>query len=165
VQLTVASFFLTVPLLLAALFVWCHFYLQHLWEEMSKLPAIFPDGRPLFRRVHPWLLNTMVSAHFPILKKNRPLLTHLQTFAGVLLAWWMGPLTVTGLWWRYLCRHDLAGSLLQSILAATVAIGGLALQSLAGATMRGKPRGARLIRAYGSASNDSGSGWRKPCRS
>ena len=140
VQLTVASFFLTVPLLLAALFVWCHFYLQHLWEEMSKLPAIFPDGRPLFRRVHPWLLNTMVSAHFPILKKNRPLLTHLQTFAGVLLAWWMVPLTIAGLWWRYLCRHDLTGSIVQAVLAATVAIGGLGLQSLAGATMRGKPR-------------------------
>ena len=140
VQLTVASFFLTVPLLLAALYVWCHFYLQHLWEELSKLPAIFPDGRPLFRRVHPWLLNTMVSAHFPILQKNRPLLTHLQTFAGVLLAWWMAPLTIAGLWWRYLCRHDLTGSIVQAILAGTVAIGGLGLQSLAGATMRGKRR-------------------------
>jgi uncharacterized protein YjbI with pentapeptide repeats len=146
IQVSVPTFYMAVPVLLVALFMWCHFYLQHLWEELAELPAIFPDGRPLFRRVYPWLLNTMVTAHFPILKKDRPLLTHLQTFAGVLLAWWVVPATVVAFWWKYLRRHDPLSSTEQLVLAA-IAIGAAALlQELAGATLRGETRRSLSLR-------------------
>lgn len=140
IQVPVSAFFIFLPILLFSLFVWCQFYLQHLWEELAQLPARLPDGRPLYRRVYPWLLNSMVSIHFPILKSDRPLLTHLQVLSSVFLAWWIVPLTMTSLWWRFLHRHQLLTSSLQGALAVLAFFAGGLLQRLAGATLQGVSR-------------------------
>jgi len=126
--------------LLLCLFIWCHFYLQHLWEELAQLPGRLPDGRPLYRRVYPWLLNSMVSIHFPVLKKDRPFFTHLQILSGALLAWWIVPATIAMVWWRYIPRHEFLTSSYHVAAMAFALMTGLLLQNLAGATLRGVVR-------------------------
>jgi uncharacterized protein YjbI with pentapeptide repeats len=128
------------PLVLLAIYVWTHFYLQHLWEELAQLPAIFQDSRPLYKKVYPWFLNSFVSAHFPILRKDRPLLTHIQILCSVAITWWMVPATVLLLWARYLGCHDKFGSGLQlGVLAIAISMA-VFLQRLAGATLHGDKR-------------------------
>ena len=74
------------PFLLLCVYFYFHFYLQKLWEELSSFPAVFSDGRSLYTKADPWLLNDLVRAHLPMLKTNRPFLSYFQLWISVLLA-------------------------------------------------------------------------------
>jgi len=130
------------PLVLLLQYLWTHFYLQHLWEELAQLPAIFQDSRKLYRKVYPWFLSAFVSAHFPILKTDRPLFTHLQILCAVAITWWLVPFTILLLWARYLRSHDLFGTLVQMGVLSIAFMAATSLQLLAGATLQGKERRA-----------------------
>lgn len=111
----IAGFYGVMPFILLALFVYFHLYLQRLWRELSGLPAVFPDGKPLHEKAHPWLLNSLVCAHVEKLKDNRPALSRLETGLSILLAWWVVPLTNMLFWLRSLQRHDWVLTSLQLI--------------------------------------------------
>jgi len=49
-DIPIVSFYIVTPLVLLGIFIYFHIYLQRLWEAMSQLPAIFPDGRGSMRR-------------------------------------------------------------------------------------------------------------------
>lgn len=134
------------PIILLVVYLWMQFYLQHLWVELSQLPAGFQDSRPIYMKVYPWFLNMFVSVHFPILRKDRPLLTHLQVAFSVAVTWWLVPATTFLLWMKYLSCHDKLGTGIQvGVLSITIAVAAF-LQYLAGATLRGEQR--RPIRFY-----------------
>lgn len=114
----IVGFYLAGPLLLLALHVYFHLHLIRLWEGLTMLPAIFPDGRRLDQVAYPWLLNGMVCAHFPPLRRQRPTFSRIQSLLALLLAWWLAPLTLLGLWVRYLRRHDWTITLIQTLLVA-----------------------------------------------
>src|SRR6516225_6078534 len=101
----IVGFFYVAPLLLLGVFFYLHFYLQKLWQELSILPAIFPDGNPLYAKIDPWLLNDLVRIYRPTLKGRTPFLARLQLWISVLLAWWVVPLTLLLFWVRYLVCH------------------------------------------------------------
>lgn len=44
-EIPIAWFFGVAPGILLAIFLYFHLHLQHLWEGLADLPAIFPDGR------------------------------------------------------------------------------------------------------------------------
>ena len=68
-----------------ALFIYFHIYLQRLWEVLATLPAIFPDGRRLDERSHPWLLGDLVRRYLPRLRRQRLALSRLQSGVSILL--------------------------------------------------------------------------------
>ena len=51
-EIPIAWFYIAAPLVLIALYLYFHFYLQGLWESLASLPAIFPDGKRLDERAY-----------------------------------------------------------------------------------------------------------------
>ena len=128
VGISVFSFYFAAPLLLFATYIYFHLNLQHLWEALATLPAVFPDGQRLDQRVYPWLLNWLASAYFPQINKldrdRRPFLTDLQKYLGAFFAWLFVPLTLLLFWFRYLYVRDLWVTLWHlGIIAAAVWFG------------------------------------------
>ncbi len=109
-EIPIAGFYWVAPILLLGVYVYLHLYLQRLWEGLADLPAVFPDGKPLNKEVYPWLLSGLVRAHFKRLKDERPLLSRLENWATIFLAWWIVPVTVLVFWGRYLPRHEWIGT-------------------------------------------------------
>ncbi len=136
----VVLFYWAGPALLVGLYFYFHLYLQRLWEGLANLPAIFPDGRTLDRKAHPWLLNGLVLAYFVRLRGNRPPLSRLQNCFSVLLAWWIVPCTLLLFWIRFLPRHDWGGTILHVLLIVVSIWAGLILNRLAVKTLRGIDR-------------------------
>ncbi len=134
----IAGFFGVAPAILLAIYLYFHFYLQRLWEGLTDLPAVFPDGRPLDKRAYPWLLNALVRSHFALLREKRPPISRLQTGVSILLAWWAVPFTIALFWLRSLQRHDwlLTGFLVAFLILAIVWAAWF--QRLAKITLRGQ---------------------------
>jgi uncharacterized protein YjbI with pentapeptide repeats len=136
-DIPLVRFYAAAPLLLLCMYLYFHLQLQRLWEELSELPAVFPDGRPLDKKAYPWLLNVLVRDHLPRLREQRSHLAMWQSRISSFFAWGLVPLTVTLAWARYLHAHDW---FLTSWHIAGVAVGvgiGVAFLRLAEATLRG----------------------------
>lgn len=133
----IVGFYIVAPIILLCIYFYFHFYLQKLWEELAQLPAIFPDGKPLYQRADPWLFNDLVRAHFTRLKKDRPFLSYLQQWISILLAWGLVPITLLLFWGRYLVRRDKIWSSILGILLLISIVFGFQLYRLARNTMRG----------------------------
>jgi uncharacterized protein YjbI with pentapeptide repeats len=109
-EIPIAWFYIVAPLILICIYFYFHLYLIKLWEALSGLPAIFPDGKRLDEIAYPWLLNGLVRRHFKLLKKNRPFIAHVQEWITIFLAWWVVPITMIAFWLRYIPRHDWLGT-------------------------------------------------------
>lgn len=140
-QIPIVGFYWAAPLLLLGLYFYFHLYLQRLWEGLARLPAIFPDGRPLHERAYPWFLNGLVCAHFKLLRSSRPHLSRLQVFLSAILAWWVVLATLLLIWARYLPRHDWKGTLLHATLLGLSIGTGFLFQRLTRTTLRGEAKG------------------------
>lgn len=149
-KIPIVGFYWAAPLCLLALYGYFHLFLLRLWEELAELPAVFPDGKPLDKKVYPWLLNDLVRAYLVYLKDNPPPLFHLQKWFCIGLAWWMVPLTMVALWLRYLPRHDWAGTSLHVILVVTAIVAGFLFHRLAATTLRRENRGIppQMVKIY-----------------
>ena len=115
-SIPIVGFYFIAPVLLLLTFFYFHFYLQKLWEELGSLPAFFPDGLPLSSKADPWLLNDLVRSHIGKLRINRPFMSYAQQWISTFLAWWVVPITLIMFWVRYLRRHDIYGTVLQSVV-------------------------------------------------
>ena len=109
-RVPVVGFYLLTPVLLLGFYAYLHLYLKRLWEGLAALPAVFPDNRTLDQAAYPWLLNGMICALRPRLARYRPDLFRLQYMASVVAAWCVVPLTILGLWGRFLTRQDPVGT-------------------------------------------------------
>jgi kumamolisin len=138
----IVGFFYIAPLLLLCAYFYFHFYLQKLWDELGALPAIFPDGKPLYSKADPWLLGDLVRVHSRNLKKRTPFLSNLQIWISVVLAWWIVPLTLLMFWARYLVRHELIGTIFHSLACAASIASAIFLYRLARSTLQGVERRA-----------------------
>ena len=166
-EIPIAWFYWAAPIILITLFVYLHFYLQHLWALLAQLPAIFPDGKRLDQRAYPWLLTGIVRRHFDLLKKDRylpdkkdensldgepetwkprPAITHLKEWVTILLAWWVVPVTLLAFALRYLPRHEVWGTAFHVALLVASIWGAISFYGLAAITLRGEP--SRLHRHW-----------------
>ncbi len=134
----IAGFFGVAPVILFAIYLYFHFYLQRLWEALADLPAGLPDGRPLDKRAYPWLLNGLVRSHFLQLKEDRPPLSRLQALVSTLLAWWAVPFTIALFWLRYLPRHEWVGTGFHLAFLVLAIVCAVWFQRLARITLRGQ---------------------------
>jgi uncharacterized protein YjbI with pentapeptide repeats len=134
----IAGFFGVAPVILFAIYLYFQFYLLRLWQALADLPAVFPDGRPLDKRVYPWLLNGLVRSHFVRLKKGRLPLSRLQALVSILLAWWVVPFTIALFWLRYLPRHEWTGTGFHMTFLVLAIVNAVWFQRLAKITLRGQ---------------------------
>ena len=134
--LPIIGFYIVAPLVLLALFLYLHLYMQRLWEEFARLPAVFPDGKMLDRKAYPWLLLSIVCAHSPRLRRSRPPLSRLQEIISVAIAWGIVPATLFLIWIRYLRAHEWFGTTVHIILLGVSLSGGVFLYRLAVTTLR-----------------------------
>lgn len=141
-EVPIAYFYMAAPFILIGLFIYLHLYLQRLWEGLSKLPAIFVDGKRLDERAYPWLLNGLVRRHFEKLKKGRSLMAHLEEYVSIFLAWWVVPATLGLFWYWYLVRHDWIGTSLHMGFIVLSAIAAMFFNRSHVRTLRGRKRTA-----------------------
>jgi uncharacterized protein YjbI with pentapeptide repeats len=93
VDFSLRGFYHVVPVLLALGFGYFHLQMQRVWEEISGLPAIFPDGKAIDQKVHPWLVTGIARAHIPYLRGEPVRYFRLQRIVVIGLAWGSVPLT------------------------------------------------------------------------
>ena len=136
----IVGFFFIGPLSLMAAYVYLHFYLQKLWDEVGRLPAVFPDGTPLHRKTDPWLLTDLVLVHSRRLKGSSSFLVNLQIWVSVFLTWWVVPLTLLLFWNRYLDRQEFVGTIFHSVACGVAVSSAIFLYRVAGKTLSGMQR-------------------------
>ncbi len=140
-QFLTQPLYMVVPLILISIYVFFHLYMQRNWESIGTLPAIFPDGTSLPKKLHRWFLNCFVRRNFRILKKQRSITAKLEEESAILIGWWAVPITLMGFWIRYLPRRDWIGTGLHIIfffaaLAAALGFYQLSVNNLNGAANR-----------------------------
>jgi hypothetical protein len=138
-EMKASAFYYTAPLLLTLLFGYFHLQMQRLWERLAMLPAVFPDGKPVDRKVHPWLVTDVSRAHVKLLKeKGTPAFFVLQRFVVVLLVWVLVPVTIVYFTWMYPLSFNKWGGLFLHILSATVVSGSVMAYGKAARTLEQK---------------------------
>ena len=80
----------------------------------------------------------LVRAHFKLLQKERPPFSQLQEVLSVILAWWVVPFTLYGVWARYIPRHDWIGTGIHLALIAGVLGFAVVSHRFAVETLRGE---------------------------
>ena len=105
-DMPILGFYCAIPIILLALFIYFHLYLQRLWEALVTLPSVFPDGRRLDEKSHPWLLTDLVRRHLPRLQTELVALSRLQSTVSVVLGYWVVPITLAALWLRLFPLHN-----------------------------------------------------------
>jgi uncharacterized protein YjbI with pentapeptide repeats len=136
-EIPIVLFYIVAPFILLGLYSYFHLYMQHLWEGLAKLPAIFPDGRSLDEKAYPWLLTGLVRAHLYRLREERPPLSKLREWISIFLAWMFVPATLICFWLRYLPRQDWFGTGVHIVLFAMAVWAGIMLYRLAVGTLQG----------------------------
>ena len=115
------SVYLLAPALLLGFYVWLHLYLQRLWESLSTLPAIFPDGQPLDRLL-PWFGAQVARAHLKWLQNTNRVLVALEAAISAVILYWVLPATMILFWGRYLTFQDFRGTALHVLLVVAAAL-------------------------------------------
>ncbi len=138
-QTPIVQFFWLGPLLLTWFYVYYLLNAQRVCELLAEMPAVFPDGRALDKKLNSLLLSALVRLHFRQLKSHLPPLSGLQRQLSILAVWWVVPLTLLLFWARYLRRHDWPGTLFQ-VAVVTASVGaGLMFYRLVTHTLEGLP--------------------------
>ncbi len=124
ISVDIGRFFLVVPPVLLALYIYFHLTLQSLWCYAASLPEVFQDGLRLNRKARPWLLNVIFEKWRPTTQPQKGVYSRLGFLLSILLAWFMVPMTLLFFWLQFLVQHDLIGSVwLTLIVALTVFFG------------------------------------------
>ncbi|MFQ6113370.1 MAG: pentapeptide repeat-containing protein, partial [bacterium] len=132
-EVPVIPFSVSVPILGLLVFIYLHMYLAHLHELLADLPALFPDGVPLRRKLYPWMMNLLIEEwQFPSTEEEWQLtrikdksITHktlmdrlidllaiwfrfnrFRSMFAILLGWALLPMTSFTIAYRFLARHD-----------------------------------------------------------
>ena len=86
---------IAMPVVLFCVFVYLHMNLRLLWRRLSRLPAVFPDGRTLTEKAYPWLLIGLVRNYLTTLpKKDESRGYRFQKLVSIVLAWVATPATI-----------------------------------------------------------------------
>jgi uncharacterized protein YjbI with pentapeptide repeats len=109
------------PALILGLYVWLHLYLQRLWESVSTLPAIFPDGQPLDRLL-PWFAAQVARAYLKWLQSSNRVLVALEAAIYAVILYWVVPATIILFWGRYLTFQDFRGTALHVLLVVAASL-------------------------------------------
>ncbi|MEE8584480.1 MAG: pentapeptide repeat-containing protein [Acidobacteriota bacterium] len=104
VNMPIISFSIVAPIALLLVSLYFHLTLQRHWNLVARLPAKFPDGTPVDRKIHPWLLNSFSRYYFERLKGYA--LNRLAVSTGFLLAYYLTPVVLLFFWAWFLKRQE-----------------------------------------------------------
>lgn len=110
--LPISGFYVVMPLVIFALFLYLHVSMERLWERLIELPAIFPDGKPVDRSGS-WLMMTLFRRRFHGWTGNQASPSVLESVIPLALAYVVVPATLLLFWARYLVMQDLRAAMLQ----------------------------------------------------
>jgi hypothetical protein len=133
----IAGFYYTAPLIVLAVYLYFHLYLERLWIGLATLPAVFPDGKALDEKAYPWLLNGLVRVHFKLLRVDQRPLSRVENLVTTFLAWWTVPITLFFFWFRYIPRHDWLGTSIHVFMTIVAIAFGINSYKAAVQTLRG----------------------------
>ena len=122
-HIPIQSFYLFSPLFLVAVFWYMQFYLNKMWETTNRLPAFFPDGRPLDQILSPWLPNILIRLNVKKLKPDPVPLLHPQRLIVIILIWAIVPITLILIWHSYLIKHSLLSVIHIALFAISSIVG------------------------------------------
>lgn len=131
--------FLLAPALILGLYVWLHLFLQRLWESLSTLPAVFPDGRPLDKQLS-WFVGMIAAAYLKGLRSTNRALVVLERVISQIVLFWIAPATLVLFWGRYLTLQDFRGTLLHIVFVVAASIAALRFSRAMNRTLSGPPR-------------------------
>jgi uncharacterized protein YjbI with pentapeptide repeats len=120
-SISIVGFYWTAPFALLVLYVYFHLQLQRLWEEVARLPSVFPDGKPLDKKTDPWLLLGLTRAHCAHLGQDELPFFRIQKYVAHLVVWWTVPITLICFGFRYLPKPDPLGTGMHFILVVGAA--------------------------------------------
>lgn len=142
-----ASLFWVAPIILLFLYVYVHFYISRIWQVLSELPAVYPDGTPVEEKAHPWLFVRLVRLRGGVRAIG------FQDFVLIVLLWASVPVTQLVIWWCYLPVRSWFVTMIQvMIVLATVWSALASFQGAVSALMRrpyGLPRAKPAFRVLG----------------
>lgn len=113
-----------------------------MWETVNTLPAFFPDGRPLDKKVSPWLINGIIRANYEKLKTDLLAFTRTQNFISKFIVWFLVPITLCYFWIKYLVSHDWSIICIHILCIAFASSFGIRSFAIARKTIRGQERDA-----------------------
>ena len=116
--LPTGQIYLVAPFALFILYLVFHFQLQHLWDLVLELPAVFPNGRSLDEN-QPRIVAGLLRNHFRWMIQDDSAARIAEKILAVFLAYWIAPATLLLFWARYLTMQEIHGTVLQEILAVT----------------------------------------------
>lgn len=123
-DLPIVAFIMVAPLFVLALYFYLNLYLIAFFEELSSLPAVFPDGRKLDQHVEPWIMTSLIYAHMRHLKKRKPSLSSLRERAAIFIAWYVAPIFFLFVWAYYIKAHQISSSMWHaSLLVVSLLLG------------------------------------------
>lgn len=131
-------FYLFGPVVMLGLYVCFHLYVQHLWDGIAQLPAIFVNGRTLDTCL-PWFARWPAQTQNVWLRGARSPLSFLEAGASIALLYWITPATMLLFWARYLTLEDLRGSAVHILLAVASIIAAINFSRIVGATFNPDP--------------------------
>jgi Pentapeptide repeats (8 copies) len=102
------------PLIILTLFVYMVTYLAETWVQLSKLPAVFPDGSPLDRRAYPLSLNCLIRKYFMRLHQTPPI--YYEMVIAYIFMFGITLITLFFFWFSYLKLHHLGISVVQAFM-------------------------------------------------
>jgi uncharacterized protein YjbI with pentapeptide repeats len=131
-------FYLFGPVVMLGLYVCFHLYVQHLWDGIAQLPAIFTDGRTLDTCL-PWFARWPAQTQNEWLRGARSPLSFLEAGTSIALLYWITPATMLLFWARYLTLEDLRGSAVHILLAVGSIIAAINFPRVVRATFNPDP--------------------------
>ncbi|MFM7322143.1 MAG: pentapeptide repeat-containing protein, partial [Armatimonadota bacterium] len=123
-----------------------HLRLQRLCAAVATLPAVFPDGTPLERRINPWMVLDLARDAFPLLRAKTTPIDRIQMPLVRFLAFGVAPTGLALLWLRSLARHDVLLSGTFAVCTAAAWVGADTFGRAIGDTLR---RGRRAVDPLG----------------
>ncbi len=71
IKFKIGGFLTAASMAITGVYIYFHLYLQKIWNQCRYLPAVFPNGVPLWDRISPWMFHSLIWEHF-ISLENTP---------------------------------------------------------------------------------------------
>lgn len=92
------NFLIFSSLIILTTYIHMHIILQKIWDSISSLPIIFPDGATIFEKIYPTLLSEFAIRHIRVMKDFAGLRppTHywIQYISAFFFGWLFFPLSI-----------------------------------------------------------------------